>query len=76
VVVVDAIRAICKATFKKKKMAGIFCSSGEAAAKRLEEGFGLVTPGNDVGLLSKAAKAAIASSRRQREEIVVSANGY
>ncbi len=44
-------------------MAGIFCSSGEAAARRVAEGFSLVTPGNDVGLLSRAAKAAIASVR-------------
>ena len=44
-------------------MAGIFCSSGEAAARRVADGFSLVTPGNDVGLLSRAAKAAIASVR-------------
>jgi 4-hydroxy-2-oxoheptanedioate aldolase len=75
-VVVDGIRAICNAAYKHKKIAGIFCSSGEAAAKRLEEGFGLVTPGNDVGLLSRAAKAAVATSRRRRADAVVSSGGY
>ena len=48
------------------RIAGIFCSSGEAAARRIHEGFALVTPGNDVGLLSKASKAAIAAARGPR----------
>lgn len=47
------------------KLAGIFCSSGEGARRRIGEGFGMVTPGNDVGLLSRAAKEAIAAARAE-----------
>lgn len=46
-----------------RRIAGIFCSSGTAAAQRLTDGFHMVTPGNDVGLLSGASKAAIATAR-------------
>lgn len=45
------------------RMAGIFCSSGEAAAGRIRDGFHMVTPGNDVGLLSRASKTAVAAIR-------------
>jgi 4-hydroxy-2-oxoheptanedioate aldolase len=74
--VVDAIQRICNAARKTKKIAGIFCSSGEAVAMRLREGFSLVTSGNDVGLLSGAAKAAIASSRQQAGDPVGNGSGY
>jgi 4-hydroxy-2-oxoheptanedioate aldolase len=50
---------------KAGRMAGIFCSSGEAAAGRIADGFHMVTPGNDVALLSRASKAAIAAIRGQ-----------
>jgi 4-hydroxy-2-oxoheptanedioate aldolase len=75
-IVIDAIQAIRDATYKASKIAGIFCSSGEAAATRLEQGFGLVTPGNDVGLLSKAAKAAIGATRRQCAGAMTGTSGY
>ncbi len=45
------------------RMAGIFCSSGVAAARRAAEGFGMVTPGNDAGLLARAARDTIAAVR-------------
>ena len=44
-------------------IAGIFCSGGEAARRRAGEGFGMVTPGNDVSLLSRGAKEAVAAVR-------------
>lgn len=56
--------------------AGIFCSSGEAAARRVAEGFTLVTPGNDVGLLSRAAKAAVAAVRDTGTGAAPSPAGY
>jgi 4-hydroxy-2-oxoheptanedioate aldolase len=42
---------------------GIFCSSGNAAALRIEQGFGMVTPGNDAALLMRAAREAVTASR-------------
>ncbi len=45
------------------RIAGIFCASGEAAARRLAQGFGMVTPGNDVGLLVRASKEALTTAR-------------
>lgn len=45
------------------RIAGIFCSSGEAAARRFADGFDMVTPGNDVGLLVRASKETLAKAR-------------
>ncbi len=45
------------------KIAGIFCSSGEGARKRVGDGFSMVTPGNDVSLLMRGSKDAIAAVR-------------
>jgi 4-hydroxy-2-oxoheptanedioate aldolase len=50
-------------TRRAGKIAGIFCSSGEAAARRIAEGFTMVTPGNDASLLMRASKEAIAAAR-------------
>ena len=63
-VVIDAIAHICERTRAANKIAGIFCSSGEAAARRIREGFQMVTPGNDGALLGNAARAALASARQ------------
>jgi 4-hydroxy-2-oxoheptanedioate aldolase len=57
------IRDLAARTRRAGRIAGIFCSSGEAAAGRVGEGFHMVTPGNDVGLISRAAKAAVAAVR-------------
>ena len=57
---VDAIERVRAATVAAGKIAGIFCSGGAGAARRVREGFGLVTPGNDAMLL----KGAIAESLR------------
>ncbi len=57
------IRDLAAAAGRAGKMAGIFCSGGEAARGRVADGFHMVTPGNDVALLSRASKAAIAAVR-------------
>ncbi|HEY8593804.1 MAG TPA: hypothetical protein VIL84_01055, partial [Devosiaceae bacterium] len=44
---------------------GIFCSSPAAAARRLAQGFRFVVPGNDAGLLTKAAREALAGAREE-----------
>lgn len=65
-VVADAVERIVGACRKAGKVAGIFCSSGVAAARRTEQGFSLVTPGNDANLLGKAAREAVSEARQQR----------
>lgn len=44
-----------------KRLAGIFCSSADAAVRRVGDGFGMVTPGNDAAALTRASKAAVAT---------------
>ncbi|MEZ5776921.1 MAG: aldolase/citrate lyase family protein [Paracoccaceae bacterium] len=58
------------------RVAGIFCSSGEAAAARINDGFHMVTPGNDVGILSRAAKAAVAAIRGNDTKPAPQSSGY
>ncbi|WP_435945723.1 HpcH/HpaI aldolase family protein [Dryocola sp. BD586] len=57
------------------KLAGIFCTSGEAAANRLAQGFHFVTPANDVMQLGRAARAAIALTRGETPP-ATSTSGY
>ncbi|HEY1846045.1 MAG TPA: aldolase/citrate lyase family protein [Buttiauxella sp.] len=57
---VERVLARCRA---HSKIAGIFCTSGKAAAQRLAEGFSFVTPANDVMQLGRAAREAIALAR-------------
>lgn len=44
--------------------AGIFCADGADAARRVAQGFALVTPGNDFGLLTRALRTAVAETLR------------
>ncbi|MCV3272075.1 HpcH/HpaI aldolase family protein [Roseobacter sinensis] len=45
-----------------KVATGIFCSDGDLARRRLAEGFDLVTPGNDFGVLMSALQREIEKS--------------
>lgn len=74
-VVIEAIAHIRERAKAHGKIAGIFCSSGEAAGRRIAEGFQMVTPGNEVALMSAAAKAAIAAARGAAPA-VSAGNGY
>lgn len=58
-----------------KKLAGIFCTSGQAAAHRLTQGFHFVTPANDVMQLGAAARTAIALTRGETPPVSGS-SGY
>ena len=62
-IVAQAIERIRAAVIDGGKTAGIFCSSGTAAASRIRQGFDLVTPGNDAALLKSAMAAAVMSAR-------------
>jgi 4-hydroxy-2-oxoheptanedioate aldolase len=59
----EAIGGALRRTRAKGKIAGIFCSDGDAAAMRISQGFHLVTPGNDAALLKRVMGHAVAASR-------------
>jgi 4-hydroxy-2-oxoheptanedioate aldolase len=58
-----AIDRVLTHTKAANKIAGIFCTSGPAAAARIAQGFTMVTPANDVMQLSQAGRDAVAQSR-------------
>lgn len=58
---------------------GIFCSNADDALRRLEQGFDLVTPGNDMSLFKWAATHAIGSIEKGHQApsgTGTSGNGY
>ncbi|MFK3659086.1 HpcH/HpaI aldolase/citrate lyase family protein [Scandinavium sp. NPDC088450] len=59
----SAIERVVSRCRDKRKIAGIFCTSGTAAAQRIAEGFNFVTPANDVMQLGRASREAIALAR-------------
>jgi len=61
--VASIIRDLATQCRKQDRIAGIFCSGGAGARRRLSEGYAMVTPGSDVALLGGAARAAIAEAR-------------
>lgn len=73
--VAEVIVDLARRTRAAGKLAGIFCSSGEASRRRIADGFGMVTPGNDVALLSRASKEALAAAHAT-ETGPVSKTGY
>lgn len=64
-VVVEAIAHILSRAQVHGKIPGIFCSSGEAAAMRIAQGFRFVVPGNDGNILKQAAISAVNAARGQ-----------
>ena len=58
-----AVELVLARSREHNKIAGIFCTSGQAAADRLAQGFHFVTPANDVMQLGRAAREAIAQAR-------------
>lgn len=63
---IDAVERIRRTTVEAGKIAGIFCSGGPGAARRLREGFDLVTPGNDAMMLKAAVASAVAETHAAR----------
>lgn len=62
----ETSKTIAHVLSKAKAMgipAGIFCFDHVSCSARLDEGFQFVTPGNDFGLLMRAAKGAVESIR-------------
>lgn len=63
-VMTEAVERVRAATAAAGRITGIFCSGGAGAARRVREGFALVTPGNDAMLLKGAIKASLAELAR------------
>ena len=64
-VVVQAIAHILARAQVHGKIPGIFCSSGQAAAMRLAQGFKIVVPGNEMTYLKQAASQAVEQATKQ-----------
>jgi 4-hydroxy-2-oxoheptanedioate aldolase len=62
-VMVEAVERIRAGCARAGLISGIFCSGGAAAARRIAEGFDLVTPGNDAGTLKAAGAQAVDAAR-------------
>jgi 4-hydroxy-2-oxoheptanedioate aldolase len=56
--------------------AGIFCGSGDEARKRAQQGFRLVTPGNDFAHLTRSMKEAVRLTLDLGSAEVVAKHGY
>lgn len=63
--VADAIARILAAAKQRDLIAGIFCSDASLARQRLNEGFHLVTPGNDAAILGQGCKARLQDTLAQ-----------
>lgn len=71
-----ALAHVLSAATKRGVPAGIFCSSGEDARARIEQGFRLVTPGNDFAHLTQSMRRAVRTALGETEAKAFSQNGY
>ena len=71
-----ALLDVLNAATRRNIPAGIFCSSGEEARKRAEQGFRLVTPGNDFAHLTRSMNDAVRITLDQGSIEVAAKHGY
>ncbi len=74
-VVIDAIEKVRAATKAAGKFIGIYSANGETGAKRIAQGFDMVTLGNDASQMSNAMKAANATAKSAKPA-AASKTGY
>ena len=55
---------------------GVFCSGGDEARKRIEQGFRLVTPGNDFAHMTRSMREAVRMTLEDTSTEVAAQNGY
>jgi 4-hydroxy-2-oxoheptanedioate aldolase len=72
----DAIRRIVDTCRDAGKAVGVFCSSGAAAAMRVEQGFNFVTPGNDANVLARAMRTEVSDARGKTTSAAAKGIGY
>lgn len=61
--VLDALGRIADSARQAGKYSGVFCADAGLARRMLDLGFGMVTPGNDIGILRAAAAQRVAAVR-------------
>lgn len=71
-----ALLHVLAAATRRGIPAGIFCSSGEEARMRVEQGFRLVTPGNDFAHLTRSMRAAVRVALGDTNLEAPAKNGY
>lgn len=71
----EAIDHVLERTHAAGKTVGIFCPSAESAGRRRDQGFDLVTPGNDFGTLTRALRSAVATVRGE-DDVAPKGGGY
>lgn len=71
-----ALIHVLNAANKRGIPAGIFCGSGEEARQRIEQGFRLVTPGNDFGHLARSMREAVRVTLEEQTPETATQNGY
>ena len=72
----EAIAHVLERAHAAGKTAGIFCSSAKVAKERADQGFDLVTPGNDFGALTRAMRDSVALVRGAEASVPPSRGGY
>ena len=75
---IDAIAHILARAQAHKKLAGIFCASGDVGAIRHKQGFTMVTLSHEGSYLTQTAKGHVAAALREPPESSVPAasTGY
>lgn len=63
--VADVIEFIRSTAEQRQMLTGIFCADGAMARRRIDQGFQLVTPGNDAGNLKKGYLLQLSQMRTQ-----------
>lgn len=58
--VAEVIEMVRRKATERRLATGIFCADGKMARRRAGQGFQMVTPGNDVGILKDACRAQLA----------------
>ncbi len=71
-----AIHHVLNAAIKRNIPVGIFCASGEDARLRIEQGFRLVTPGNDFAHLTRSMREAVRIALEEPPVTAAAQNGY
>ena len=71
-----ALLHVLSAATRRGISVGIFCSGGEEARNRIEQGFRLVTPGNDFAHLTRSMREAVRITLEDTSTEVAAQNGY
>ncbi len=71
-----ALLRVLKAATKRDIPVGIFCASGAEARMRIEQGFRLVTPGNDFAHLTRSMREAVRIALEEPDTEATAQNGY